>query len=218
MIRPVVYLGEKVLRDVAKPLILSTPAGKAAASQLAQDLLATVADQDGVGLAAPQIGVSQRMFVISGIPSRKRDPDDYDFRVVANPAILDASKSMVEEEEQCLSIPLLSGLVPRHKHITVEYESLEGDNVQETLSGLQARIFQHELDHLDGILFLDRMKDLKSLAMEQPPEIDWDLLSELDLEEEGRRDTEEAEQDRDGKPRVQVLSAQGKPLGRRRSE
>jgi peptide deformylase len=138
--------------------------------QLADDMLETVIAAPGVGLAAPQVAVSQRLIVV-------HLPDDEDSRefygkdagalyVVANPEIIKASKEMVEGVEACLSIPGYFGKVDRHEKVTVKGLDRHGKPMRVKAEGWLARVFQHEIDHLDGRLFIDIAKEI----WEQRPE------------------------------------------------
>jgi len=118
----------------------------------------------GVGLAAPQIAVPWRVFAYYV-------PADYGEevppRVLVNPVIVPLGETTEEDWEGCLSVPGLRGLVPRFVRIAVEAYSVEGEPVRYQAEHFHARVVQHELDHLDGIVFLDRMRSLASLAFEQ---------------------------------------------------
>jgi peptide deformylase len=111
----------------------------------------------GVGLAAPQVGLNVRMFVAS--PTCETG----DLRVYINPRIVGA-EDWVQEEEGCLSVPDIQVSVRRHRKVTIEATNLKGEVFQETGVGLLARIFQHETDHLDGMLIVNRMGTVAKLA------------------------------------------------------
>ncbi len=113
---------------------------------------ATLKVSGGVGLAAPQVGVSRRIFLVE-LQSEPR-------RVVTcvDPRIIERSREMVDGYEGCLSIPKVGGKVSRHTSVTVSYTTLDGKRVTYVSKGWEARIFQHEYDHLDGILYVDRLK------------------------------------------------------------
>ncbi|MBI5668780.1 MAG: peptide deformylase [Chloroflexi bacterium] len=132
--------------------------------QLVDDMVETMLDAPGVGLAAPQVAVSQRLIVV-------RLPDDEDSRqeygdeagklyVVANPEIIKASKEMVEGVEGCLSIPGYVGTVDRHEKVTVTGLDRHGKPLRVKATGWLARVFQHEIDHLDGRLYIDIAKEV----------------------------------------------------------
>ena len=132
------------------------------------DLIATCADASGVGIAAPQVDVTKRIFIISSRPNARypNAPDMEPFAVI-NPEIISRSEETVKDWEGCLSIPGIRGLVPRHAWVDVRYIS-RGGRVEETrLTDFIARIFQHELDHLNGVLFLDRVLSTTDLITEK---------------------------------------------------
>ncbi|MEN9557651.1 MAG: hypothetical protein RL141_20 [Candidatus Parcubacteria bacterium] len=112
---------------------------------------AFMVQSDGVGLAAPQIGIQERIIAVQPSP---RDP----IAVYANPEIVKVSAAMQESEEGCLSVPGIYGMVDRHKRITVRAYNRHGRRIELDLSGFPAIVFQHEIDHLDGVLFIDKMK------------------------------------------------------------
>jgi len=122
--------------------------------RLVDDLLDTINAVDGNGLAAPQIGVGLRVFTF--------DVDD-ELGHLVNPE-LTLSEETQHGDEGCLSIPDLRGLVPRHPTVRVQGLDREGRPLDYAVSGFEARIVQHEYDHLNGVVFLDRMRDLRSLA------------------------------------------------------
>lgn len=123
--------------------------------ELISDMKHTMVKKDGVGLAAPQIGKNIRMVVVN----TKNGP-----KCIINPLI--TKKSLLREwgEEGCLSVPNLFGDVKRHKKIKCEYYDEKGDFVSVTAEGMMARVFQHEIDHLDGVLFIDKAKNLKDIS------------------------------------------------------
>ena len=131
---------------------------------LVEDMIDTLMDAPGVGLAAPQIAVSRRLIVVR-LPddeeSRKEYGDDAGvLYVVSNPEIVRASRDMVEGIEACLSIPGYYGSVDRHLAVTVRGEDRSGKEIRIKARDWLARVFQHEIDHLDGVLFIDRATDI----------------------------------------------------------
>ena len=127
--------------------------------QLVDDMIETMIDAPGVGLAAPQVAVSQRLIVV-------RLPDDEESReehgeeagviyVLANPKIIKSSKEMVTGVEACLSIPGYYGEVERHESVVITGQDRHGKNIRVKARGWLARVFQHEIDHLDGQLYID---------------------------------------------------------------
>ncbi|HEX9697107.1 MAG TPA: peptide deformylase [Actinomycetota bacterium] len=138
--------GDPVLRTKAQPV----EAFDDALRRLADDMLETMRAAPGVGLAAPQVGVDRRLFVFD---SGERSG------AMCNPAVTWASEETQESEEGCLSIPEVYFPVVRAMHVRVEARDVHGNSIVEEVSGFEARIFQHEIDHLDGILFVDRLDD-----------------------------------------------------------
>lgn len=131
--------------------------------QLAADMIETMIVEAGVGLAAPQIGKSIRLFV-AGV--------DKDYQAYVNPEIVWLSTQLATAEEGCLSLPRLLGDVERATEVELHAFDLNGKKVTVRVDGLLARVFQHELDHLDGILFPERMKDLSKLR--KLTQAEWD--------------------------------------------
>lgn len=132
--------------------------------KLVDDMIETMIEAPGVGLAAPQVAVSQRLIVVRLLDdddSREEHGDDAGvLYVVANPEIVKASKEMVEGVEACLSIPGYFGKVDRHEQITVKGLDRHGQPIRIKAKDWLARVFQHEIDHLDGQLYIDIAKDV----------------------------------------------------------
>ena len=133
--------------------------------QLIDTLLTTAIDANGVGIAAPQLSQPYRLFVVCSHPN-PRYPDAPFMKptVMINPHLLSHSQEMVKGWEGCLSVPGVRGLVPRYQAIKVEYLDRYGNLHQQELTDFVARIFQHELDHLNGILFIDRIETQEDLV------------------------------------------------------
>lgn len=151
MVREMRFLGDPVLRTSAAPVAAVTDEIRT----LIADMFETMYAEDGVGLAAPQVGVGQRVIVVD-----PRDEDVTPFALV-NPAIVAASAEVERGEEGCLSLPGLKEMVERPVRVTVQGLSDRGEPVTVEADGLLARILQHEVDHIDGILFIDRVSPLK---------------------------------------------------------
>ena len=135
---------------------------------LVDDMLLTVADANGAGIAAPQVYVSKRVFIVASNPSRRYpNAPDMDPTPIINPEIIWKSSEIHNDWEGCLSIPGIRGLVPRHKSIRIVYTTRHGDRVEHEYSGFIARVFQHEFDHLEGLVFLDRLDSSKNIVMEK---------------------------------------------------
>jgi peptide deformylase len=130
-------------------------------------MIDTMREYHGVGLAAPQIHESVRLFVALFTPEgNELDPEDDEAPMMAliNPEITIVGRDQVEDWEGCLSIPDIRGRVPRPRNIVVRAYDRSGKRVEITATNYIARVIQHETDHLDGILFFDRMKSLESLT------------------------------------------------------
>ena len=157
MILPIYLYGSEVLRRKAEPADLNDREGLAA---LVQNLKDTLAVADGCGLAAPQIGVSQRVVIVDGDVIS----DVYDYckgfkRVLINPVIT-FKEGEVVDTEGCLSVPDIYGEVTRAAKVKVEFMNRRGKRQHLTATGLLARCIQHELDHLEGQLFIDIAKSV----------------------------------------------------------
>ncbi len=144
-------------------------------ARLVADMRATLADCGGVGLAAPQVHVGRRLIVFRLPPDAGEEPDAeeedqspqvYNVTALANPEIEPLGDEIVRRLEGCLSIPGLRGVVPRHAAVRYRGTPPFGDPIEREAIGLHARVVQHEVDHLDGVLFLDRMTDLTTLVFE----------------------------------------------------
>ena len=138
--------GDPALRRRANPVEAVTPEIR----RLAEDMVDTMYDEVGIGLAAPQVGASHRLMVVG-------DEEGRGAQVLVNPVITDKG-GKVTAEEGCLSLPGIFAQVTRSEWVTLEAHDLEGRPLAITARGLRARVFQHELDHLDGVLFIDRLE------------------------------------------------------------
>ena len=127
-------------------------------NQLAEAMHDTMTERNGVGIAAPQVYVSKRVIIVASRPNlRYPDAPEMDAVVMVNPEILEKSEATVLGEEGCLSVPDERGQVARAETIKVRYFTLQGEQVETVYTGFPARIVQHEVDHLDGILFIQRI-------------------------------------------------------------
>lgn len=156
MIYPVVAYGDPVLKKEADDIIKDDFDLK----QLAQDMFDTMYHAHGVGLAAPQIGKSIRLFVVDAEPFGEEECKGFK-RVFVNPEILEESEEEWAFEEGCLSIPGVREEVVRPEWIKVKYYDENWQEKTEEMDGLNARVFLHEYDHIDGILFTDYLSGLK---------------------------------------------------------
>lgn len=157
-------MGHPVLRRPADPVETPIPA---VVKQLAADMIETMLDAPGVGLAAPQVHVGWRIIVFR-VPLERStgQPGDtvIEPQVLINPEIEPLSDEMTLGWEGCLSIPGLRGAVPRHNRIRYRGVGLDGRPIEREATGFHARVIQHEVDHLDGVLYLERMSDLRLLT------------------------------------------------------
>lgn len=136
-------------------------------------LMEFVLEKGGMGIAAPQVGISQRFFIMSSHPNARypHAPDIPVFFVI-NPEIITTSNTQEKDWEGCLSLPGIRGLVPRHTHIQVRYQTRHAEWVETHYDDFLARVFQHEFDHLQGHVFLDRVETNFDIMMEQ----EWQKL------------------------------------------
>ena len=163
-VRDIVHVGNPVLRERSRevtPDELASPE----VQRLIDDLIDTMRAANGAGIAAPQIGEPVRIATIE-VTSNPRYPykPRIPLTVVVNPIVEALDDELVEINEGCLSVPNLRGNVMRHVNIRVRYLDRHGVEHDEVKRGLTAGTFQHELDHLDGVLFLDRVHDTRSLT------------------------------------------------------
>jgi len=163
-VRAIAQIGNPVLRQQAQAV---HEIQDQQLQQLIEDLILTAKNSNGVGIAAPQVSASCRLFIVASRPNI-RYPNAPTMEPIAmiNPRIVAHTSEIVKGWEGCLSVPNVRGLVPRHKTITVEYCDRTGQPQQQELTDFVARIFQHELDHLDGILFPDRVESEQDLFTE----------------------------------------------------
>ncbi|URK88749.1 peptide deformylase [Rhizobium sp. RCAM05350] len=152
-IKPLIILPDPVLRQLSKPV----ETVDADVRRLADDMLDTMYDAPGIGLAAIQIGVPRQMLVIDV----SKDGEEKQPQIFINPKILTTSDERSVYEEGCLSIPDYYAEVERPATITVEYIDLEGNKLTAKADGLLATCLQHEIDHLNGVLFIDHISKLK---------------------------------------------------------
>ena len=170
-----VQVGEAVLRQMARPLSLEEIRSEYI-RQLIRDMHETLRDAPGVGLAAPQVGVSIRLVIIEDLPeysrdlgaeqlaARERRPTS--FHVIVNPEIAGHSGGQVEFFEGCLSLGGFTALVPRFRQVSVRCLNEDGEPRVIEASGWYARILQHEIDHLNGAVYIDRMHTRTFMTME----------------------------------------------------
>jgi peptide deformylase len=153
-IRPIIMLpDEKILRQISKP-VTGVDAG---VRKLFDDMLATMYDAPGIGLAAIQVGEPRRMLVID----TAKEGEDSKPLFIANPEIVWKAEELSDYEEGCLSIPEFFEMVQRPKEVKLRYLSREGEAQEMHATGILATVIQHEIDHLEGILFIDHISKLK---------------------------------------------------------
>lgn len=153
--------GDETLKQVAEPV---TGFGSKGLIELIELLFHAMHQENGAGLAAPQIGISRRIFVY-GIKDNPRYPTENPIPDTAliNPEIIEYSTDTVDYYEGCLSLPTIRGLVKRPNSIVYKYQDVNGNYLEKEASGFESRAIQHELDHLDGKLFIERVDDLRSI-------------------------------------------------------
>jgi peptide deformylase len=162
-VRPIVMADQPILRRKAEPVTRITPALR----RLIADMIETMRAAEGIGLAAPQVGEPLRVIIVE-VPEDEEVPGSGVLYAVINPEIVEASPEIEEGVEGCLSIPGWYGWVPRARWVIVRGLNPEGRRVRIRAEGLVARVFQHEIDHLDGILFPDRIQDPTRIWRAQP--------------------------------------------------
>ncbi len=156
----IVQKEHKVLREIAKPVDLKAIGSAKFKTMLAEMADALSKEHDGVALAAPQIGESLRLFIISPMAYEATKFEGNKKLVFINPIITKRSRDKKLMEEGCLSVRPLYGKVRRSSRVTIEAYDENSEKFQMDASGLIAQIFQHETDHLDGTLFIDKAKDI----------------------------------------------------------
>jgi len=163
-VREILHVGHPLLRERSREVTrdeLASPEMQ----QLIDDLIDTMRDANGAGIAAPQVGELVRITTIE-VNQNPRYPykPHIPLTVVVNPIIEPLDDEQFENNEGCLSVPNLRGNVLRHVNVRVRYWDRDGNEYDEVRRGLTAGTFQHECDHLDGVLFLDRVHDTRSLT------------------------------------------------------
>lgn len=170
----VARMGHPVLRRRARPLALAE-IHEPNIQRLIDDMFETMHEYQGIGLAAPQVHECLRLFVI-GVDETEANISPI---VMINPEIFPVGKQIEEDWEGCLSIPDIRGRVPRSTNVRVQAIDRYGQELSMNASGFPARVIQHENDHLDGVLFLDRMKSFDSLTLLSEYTQHWENNNEL---------------------------------------
>ena len=163
-VRTVLKMGDPLLRQVAAPV---RELATAELQALIADMDETMRALNGAGIAAPQIGVSLRVMIFE-LKDNPRYPqiEAVPYTVLVNPTVTPLGTEQEEGWEGCLSVPGLRGLVPRYRRVRYQGFAPDGSALDRTVEGFHARVVQHELDHLDGILFPQRIQDLRAFGFE----------------------------------------------------
>ena len=176
MIRAVLRMGDPRLLEKSHPV---EAFGTRELRELIADMRDTMADLNGAGLAAPQIGVPLRV-VIFGVQRNPRYPDAEEVpdTVLINPVITPLGEEMEEAWEGCLSVPGMRGVVPRFRHLRYRGFDESGNPIDRSVEGFHARVVQHECDHLDGILYPMRIRDMSQFGFVDVLFPDQELIDE----------------------------------------
>lgn len=158
MIHPIYLYGESVLRDISKPILKDE-----LDVDFINDMIETMHNSRGIGLAAPQINVSKRLFTVDVMVSETERFN----KIFINPRIVNESGMLGYYQEGCLSIPNVHANVLRHNKVTLEWFDENWKQHLDTFDGIAARVIQHEYDHLEGILFLDKINVRKILLLHE---------------------------------------------------
>lgn len=160
----ILQAGNPILRQKSQP-VASYDITSTAVKDLISTLIEVMHQNQGVGIAAPQIGINQRIFIY-GFTNNPRYPDQapIPLTVMINPAVIKCSSEQELAFEGCLSLGTLRGEVQRASNLTVAYYNEDGQHCEKTVSGFEARIIQHEMDHLNGILIIERMPNFNNFG------------------------------------------------------
>jgi peptide deformylase len=178
----VARIGVPVVREVARPVpeaAITSPE----IQRLIDDMIVTMQEYEGVGLAAPQVHVDLRLAVLEVPASDDRSQDAVPLTVLVNPLVTPLGDDTLDMWEGCLSIPDLRGQVPRFERVRLEARDRAGLAYVVEAEGFHARVIQHECDHLDGRVYLDRMRDMRSLSFLH--EFERHVLGEQDPDDDG---------------------------------
>ncbi|MBN1517097.1 peptide deformylase [Candidatus Sumerlaeota bacterium] len=180
----VARLGHPVLRELSRP-VEPQELQSDEIQRLIDDMIETMREQDGVGLAAPQVHCPLRLVVYEILPENPRYPKagECGLRVLVNPKVEPLGEELELDWEGCLSIPGLRGVVPRAMRVKVEALDRQGQPVSFEAERFESRVVQHEIDHLNGIVYLDRMADLQTLCYQEECMRHW-IVDEEDDDEE----------------------------------
>ena len=171
-VQQVVKMGNPILREKSlevKETILSE-----SFQRFLANLIDTMRVANGAGIAAPQVGILKRVFVMEMVANtRYPNKESFPLYVAINPTIEFLSADLVDSWEGCLSIPNIRGMLKRHNHIKLTAYNIKGEKYEAELKGFAAIVAQHELDHLNGILLIDRMDNMKTLSFQEEYEKYW---------------------------------------------
>lgn len=169
----IVQLGNPILRQIARPIenfqgSFHKDFPDISLQTVIDQLITTLVQSNGVGIAAPQVGYPLRLLIVASRPNpRYPYAPVMEPTALVNPRLISHSTETVKGWEGCLSVPGIRGFVPRYQSVEVEYCDRNGNICQQVLTDFVARIFQHEFDHLEGKVFLDRVESTKDLMTEQ---------------------------------------------------
>ncbi len=168
MILKTARIGNPIIRSIAEPVSkseINTPE----IQRLIDDMIETMREYDGVGIAAVQVHVAKQIAVLEAEEGHPRYPEaeKIELQILINPEIIEFGSECVEDWEGCLSVPGLRGNTPRSKEIRVRALDRNGERLEFAATDFHARIIQHECDHLNGKVYLDRMKDLTTLSYQE---------------------------------------------------
>lgn len=164
-ILPVLKMGHPLLREKAK---IVDPIFFNQIEKILKDMHDTMKAEGGIGIAAPQIGYAKQIMMF-GFEQSERYPDEdsIPFTILINPTMTPLTEEQVDGFEGCLSVPGLRGLVPRYKKIEYRGMKPDGTLISRVVEGFHARVFQHEYDHLEGVLYPQRIKDMRYFGFEE---------------------------------------------------
>ncbi len=179
-VRPILRMGDPRLFDASETV---TREELIDLNDLIQDMLDTMEDANGAGLAAPQIGVMKRV-VVYGVDVNPRYPDaqPIPLTILVNPEIEPLTGEIEHDWEGCLSVPGMRGLVPRHNRIRYSALNPQGEQISAEAEGFHARVIQHECDHLDGVLYPMRIEDMRYFGFERELMVQTVTASQQDQE------------------------------------
>ena len=164
MILPIVAYGHPTLRKVAEEIEADYPG----LDELISDMFETMYASSGVGLAAPQVNRSIRLFIVDATPFAEDSPETENFKkVFINPYILEETGEEWSFNEGCLSVPTVREDIMRKPKIVLEYQDRDFNIIEETFEGVMARIIQHEYDHIEGTIFVERVSPLRKILLKR---------------------------------------------------